>query len=69
MKEAAARGGWRTVDLPGSLAGRVAGVSADDDEVMAIDRDGRFFTMDWGRPSTSDRTTACRRWMGGRSQS
>ncbi|MFI2475715.1 hypothetical protein [Nocardia xishanensis] len=46
VKEAAVLGGWRTVELPGCLAGRVAGVSADDDEVMAIDRDGRFFTMD-----------------------
>ncbi|WP_431971930.1 hypothetical protein [Nocardia sp. bgisy134] len=46
VKEAAAQAGWRTVELPGCLAGRVAGVSADDDEVMAIDRDGRFFTMD-----------------------
>ncbi|WP_156094779.1 hypothetical protein [Nocardia lijiangensis] len=46
VKESAAHGGWRTVELPGCLAGRVVGVSADDDEVMAIDRDGRFFTMD-----------------------
>lgn len=46
VKEATARGGWRTVALPGCLAGRVVGVSADDDEVMMIDDDGRFFTMD-----------------------
>ncbi|WP_278265886.1 hypothetical protein [Nocardia sp. AG03] len=45
-KEAAAQGGWRQLDLPGCLSGRIAGVSADDDELMAIDRDGRFFTMD-----------------------
>ncbi|MFE3445091.1 hypothetical protein ACFXNW_18830 [Nocardia sp. NPDC059180] len=46
VKEAPAHGGWRTIALPGCLAGRVTGVSADDDEVMMIDRDGRFFTMD-----------------------
>ncbi|WP_405150825.1 hypothetical protein OG308_14545 [Nocardia salmonicida] len=46
VKEAAALGGWRTVALPGCLAGTIAGVSADDDEVMMIDRDGRFITMD-----------------------
>ncbi|UGT54728.1 hypothetical protein [Nocardia asteroides] len=46
VKETAALGGWRTVALPGCLAGTIAGVSADDDEVMMIDRDGRFLTMD-----------------------
>ncbi|WP_067720972.1 hypothetical protein [Nocardia yamanashiensis] len=46
VKEAAAQGGWRRMALPDCLAGRIAGVSADDDEVMAIDVDGRFFTMD-----------------------
>lgn len=46
VKEAAAQGGWRALPLPGCLAGRITGVSADDDELMAIDRDGRFFTMD-----------------------
>ncbi|MEU2043370.1 hypothetical protein [Nocardia niwae] len=46
VKETAAQGGWRAVALPGCLEGRVAGVSADDDEVMVIDVDGRFFTMD-----------------------
>jgi len=45
-KPAAAKGGWRTVALPPVLQGRIVGVSADDDEVMLIDRDGRFFTMD-----------------------
>ncbi len=45
-KEAAARGGWREVTVPAPLAGRVAGVSADGDEVMMGDRDGRFHTMD-----------------------
>ena len=46
VKEATALGGWRTVALPGCLAGTIAGVSADDDEVMLIDHDGRFITMD-----------------------
>ncbi|MFE7799327.1 hypothetical protein [Nocardia sp. NPDC057440] len=46
VKETAAQGGWRTVALPGCLEGRVVGVSADDDEVMMIDREGRFYTMD-----------------------
>lgn len=46
VKEAAAQDGWRTVALPGCLVGTIAGVSADDDEVMMIDRDGRFVTMD-----------------------
>ncbi|MCP2316883.1 hypothetical protein APR12_002223 [Nocardia amikacinitolerans] len=46
VKETATQGGWRTLVLPGCLEGRVVGVSADDDEVMMIDRDGRFFTMD-----------------------
>ncbi|MGW5229895.1 hypothetical protein ACWEP5_33815 [Nocardia niigatensis] len=46
VKQAAAQGGWRTLPLPGCMAGRIAGVSADDDELMAIDADGRFFTMD-----------------------
>ncbi|MGW5318128.1 hypothetical protein [Nocardia thailandica] len=46
VKPAAAQGGWREVPLPGCLAGRVAGISADDDEVVVVDRDGRFFTLD-----------------------
>ncbi|MFE4458458.1 hypothetical protein ACFROC_14000 [Nocardia tengchongensis] len=46
VKPLTAQGGWRALPLPGCLAGRVAGVSADDDELMAIDLDGRFFTMD-----------------------
>ncbi|MGS2810256.1 hypothetical protein [Nocardia sp. MW-W600-9] len=33
--------------LPGGgLAGTIAGVSADADELVTIDRDGRFITMD-----------------------
>jgi len=46
VKEAVTQDNWRAVPLPGCLAGRIAGVSADDDEVLAVDRDGRFFTMD-----------------------
>ncbi|WP_077040307.1 hypothetical protein [Rhodococcus sp. MTM3W5.2] len=46
VKEAAAQGGWRSMPLPGCLAGKVVGVSADDDEVLAVDRDGRFYTLD-----------------------
>jgi hypothetical protein len=38
--------GWREVPLPDCLAGRVASISADDDELVAIDADRRVFTMD-----------------------
>ncbi|MEV6064392.1 hypothetical protein AB0L62_30720 [Nocardia asteroides] len=54
VKEAAAQGGWRAVALPGCLAGTIAGVSADDDEVMMIDRDGRFVTMDHALSAPKD---------------
>lgn len=54
VKEAAAEGGWRALTLPGCLEGRVAGVSADDDEVMTIDRDGRFFNMDHALSAPKD---------------
>ncbi|QLY31576.1 hypothetical protein H0264_04355 [Nocardia huaxiensis] len=54
VKEAAAQGGWRNLPLPGCMEGRIAGVSADDDEVMAIDRDGRFFTMDHALSAPED---------------
>ncbi|MFI7664633.1 hypothetical protein [Nocardia sp. NPDC049526] len=46
VKDAAAQGDWHILPLPGCMEGRIAGVSADDDEVLAIDRDRRFFTMD-----------------------
>ncbi|MTE15265.1 hypothetical protein [Nocardia aurantiaca] len=46
VKEAAVRGGWRALPLPECMAGRITGVSADDDELMAVDADGRFLTMD-----------------------
>ncbi|MEV0336342.1 hypothetical protein [Nocardia sp. NPDC050717] len=54
VKEAAAVGGWREVALPSCLAGTIAGVSADDDEVMMIDRDGRFLTMDHALSAPKD---------------
>lgn len=38
--------GWHEVPLPDCLAGRVASISADDDELIAIDTDRRVFTMD-----------------------
>ncbi|MFC9895971.1 hypothetical protein ACFVMC_19970 [Nocardia sp. NPDC127579] len=46
VKAAATPGDWRELPLPDCMTGRIRGVSADDDEVMAIDRDGRFFTLD-----------------------
>ncbi|WP_194820359.1 hypothetical protein [Nocardia sp. XZ_19_385] len=54
VKEAAAQGGWRALPLPGCMEGRIRGVSADDDEVMAIDHDGRFFTMDHALSAPKD---------------
>ncbi len=61
------RGGaepWRAVPLPDCLAGNLTGISADDDEMVALDRERRIYTMDnalkdpatwnwtsrWGRP-------------------
>ncbi|MFF2552947.1 hypothetical protein ACFVUS_18230 [Nocardia sp. NPDC058058] len=54
VKEAATQGGWRSLPLPGCLAGQVAGVSADDDEVMAVDRAGRFYTLDHALSAPKD---------------
>ncbi|WP_433725623.1 hypothetical protein ACQP0C_30880 [Nocardia sp. CA-129566] len=54
VKEAEVSGGWRHLPLPSCLEGRISGVSADDDEVMAIDRDGRFFTMDHALSAPND---------------
>ncbi|MRH92473.1 hypothetical protein GFY24_34495 [Nocardia sp. SYP-A9097] len=54
VKEAAAQGGWRSMALPGCLAGQVAGVSADDDEIMVVDRAGRFYTMDHALSAPKD---------------
>lgn len=38
--------GWRRLPLPDCFAGRVSSISADDDEVIAVDADRRVFTMD-----------------------
>ncbi|MFC9993324.1 hypothetical protein [Nocardia sp. NPDC127526] len=46
VKAAEAQGDWRSMALPACLGGRIAGVSADDDEVLAVDESGRFYTMD-----------------------
>lgn len=54
VKEAAAKGGWRAMPLPECLAGNVAGVSADDDELLAVDRDGRFYTLDHALSAPKD---------------
>lgn len=43
------RGGaepWRKVPLPECLAGNLTGISADDDEMVALDRERRIYTMD-----------------------
>lgn len=39
-------GGWRAMPLPACLDGRVASISADDDELIALDADRRVFVMD-----------------------
>ncbi|MFE1951732.1 hypothetical protein ACFW9D_14820 [Streptomyces sp. NPDC059524] len=46
VKEAAKRGGWREMVLPGCLAGHVTGISVDDDEMVAVDESHRIYTMD-----------------------
>ncbi|MEU2242550.1 hypothetical protein ABZ572_24425 [Streptomyces sp. NPDC018338] len=46
VKEAFREGGWRTMALPDCLAGRVTGISVDDDELAALDESGRIYTMD-----------------------
>lgn len=46
VKEAAEYGGWRTMALPDCLAGRITGISVDDDELVALDEAGRIHTMD-----------------------
>ncbi len=38
--------GWRRLPLPACLDGRVSSISADDDELIALDADRRVFTMD-----------------------
>src|SRR3954447_12160939 len=43
-----ARGGgpWRELPVPACFAGRVASISVDDDELIALDTSRRIFTMD-----------------------
>lgn len=55
---------WAQLDLPDCFAGRVAGISVDDDEMIAVDQDRWVYVMDgalsdpayftwtmrWGRP-------------------
>jgi hypothetical protein len=38
--------GWRRLPLPPCFAGRVTAISADDDELIAIDDGRRIYTMD-----------------------
>lgn len=38
--------GWHRLPLPDCFAGRVTAISADDDELIAIDDEHRIFTMD-----------------------
>lgn len=43
------RGGaepWRSVPLPGCLAGNLTGISADDDEMVGLDGDRQIYSMD-----------------------
>ena len=37
---------WRRVPLPGCLDGRLRAISADDDEMIGLDRDRNVYTMD-----------------------
>ncbi len=37
---------WRALPLPACFAGRVASISVDDDELLALDRSRRIYTMD-----------------------
>lgn len=37
---------WHWINLPGCLEGKVAGISADDDELVIISHDARIFTLD-----------------------
>ncbi|MFF4704724.1 hypothetical protein ACWC4D_41425 [Streptomyces sp. NPDC001288] len=45
-KPAGADGDWRVVPVPACLDGGITGISADDDELVAADAQGRLFTMD-----------------------
>lgn len=53
--------GWRRVPLPDCLAGQVAAIGADDDELIAIDEQRRVFTMD-GALKGPDAFSWSRRW-------
>jgi hypothetical protein len=46
FKPAAARGGWRTLPLPPCIDGRIAALSVDDDELIALDTARRIYSMD-----------------------
>ncbi|NLU84641.1 hypothetical protein HCA44_17850 [Rhodococcus sp. HNM0569] len=37
---------WRYVPMPECMRGTLAGISADDDELVAVDHDGWIYTMD-----------------------
>src|SRR5205807_2741982 len=37
---------WTGLPTPACFEGQVAGISADDDELLAIDKDRRVYTMD-----------------------
>jgi len=37
---------WRRVPLPACLDGRLSGISADDDEMIGLDRERNIYTMD-----------------------
>jgi hypothetical protein len=46
FKATSAEGDWRVLPLPACIDGRVAAVSVDDDELLALDTARRIFTMD-----------------------
>ncbi len=70
---------WRTVPLPACLDGRLLSISADDDELLALDVGRRVYTMDnalkepalwnwssrWGTLVWTGPATCCRRWSTG----
>jgi hypothetical protein len=46
VERAGADGPWRTLAVPACFAGDVRAISADDDEMLAIDSHRRIYTMD-----------------------
>jgi hypothetical protein len=46
FKATSRRGGWRVLPLPPCIDGRVAAISVDDDEMVALDSARRIYTMD-----------------------